>query len=108
MEHEKIFQEAFDQIETLLEPKGVKSFLNLEYDDLNQCHFSPLGLWVRNHLLKSSGALYQLFHRAGIVQKDDMSDLVIRLFYIRLRLKHKPVTENGNVLHLPAADKFRL
>ena len=88
MEHEKIFQEAFDQIETLLEPKGVKSFLNLEYDDLNQCHFSPLGLWVRNHLLKSSGALYQLFHRAGIVQK--------------------PVTENGNVLHLPAADKFRL
>ena len=105
MDYEKVVLEAFEKIEAFLAPKGIKAFQELEYEDLYQCHFSPLGLWIRNHLLKSSDALYQMFHQAGLIQKDDMSTLLIQLFYIRVRLERRPVTESSNVLHMPSTKK---
>lgn len=63
----------------------MESFLHYEYGDLAFCHFGQR-LWIRNTLLHEDGDLYRLFRRAGVLQKDELPALLIRL-YIYLRSK---------------------
>lgn len=59
----------------------MKEFLACSYSELTRWHFG-FGSWIRNNILLENSPLYKLFNEVGITQKDDMSSIIIKLFYI--------------------------
>ena len=66
----------------------LKEFVSCNYSNRSLYHFR-LGIWIRNHLLYEKSPLYQMFIKAGVVQKDDMSSPLIHLFYLDMHAKHQ-------------------
>ena len=64
----------------------LEEFLNCDYDQLYLYHFT-LGIRIRNDILKKNSILYNLFYEQGVTCKDDMSFLMIQLFYFDLHGK---------------------
>ena len=77
---EKI-QETFPQMRSFFTKEQWDAFLSCSFEELYAYHFS-LGMWVRNELLNEGSELEKAFRKSGIVQKDDMSTLMIQLLYI--------------------------
>lgn len=75
-------------MEKLFSKNDLDVFMRCNYNELQQYHFG-FGLWIRNHLLRENDELYLHFLNCGITQKDDMSSLILRLFYIYVRTKYK-------------------
>lgn len=71
----------------ILSKKSLKEFLECDYENLYFYHFG-FGTWIRNELLQENQPLYHAFLSCGISQKDDMSFLMIRLFYVYLKPKY--------------------
>ena len=67
-------------------PKKLSEFLCKDYSDTHLYHFS-LGTWIRENILPNPDYknLYDLFCRLGITHTDDMSFLILSLFYIDLK-----------------------
>lgn len=86
MEWQQKFTGCFTQIEQQLGQDGVKLFLDCEYTKLNRFHFG-LGQWIRNNLLTESGPLLYFFKTVGIEGRDDMSDFILKSFYIFEKIK---------------------
>lgn len=80
-------KKSFSEIEMLFDK--VQLYNLCGYDKLCDCHFG-LGTWIRNNLLDESSNLYSLFLKGGVMQKDDMSGLIIRLFYINSFARFHP------------------
>lgn len=76
---------SFSLIESYFNEKTLKEFVTCEYYDLYLYHYS-LGVWIRNNLL-NKGNLLILFQSSGIEQKDDMSSIIIKLFYLHIKTK---------------------
>ncbi len=66
--------------------KDRLKFSSYNYKNLQDYHFS-LGVFIRNNILKNDTYLYQLFNKCGIGELDDMSLMIIRMFYIFLNSK---------------------
>lgn len=65
-------------------PNKTKNMLKEDkYENLDLYHFS-LGLFVRTKLLNNS-PLFHLLKLRGIENKDDMSRLILQLFYLHIR-----------------------
>ena len=45
--------------------------------ELSDFHFG-LGVWIRNNILTNDSAVYRIFVENGIIEKDDMSAILIR------------------------------
>ncbi len=73
-------------MEQSLSLKEMNQFSSGKYEELI-CYHYGWGMWIRNELLKNSTVLYHEFCRAGILNRDDMSDLLIKLFYLYLKEK---------------------
>lgn len=83
-------EKSFPIIEKHCLPEDLYEFEHCNYAFLSNYHFG-LGLWIRNNLLNENSRLCQLFIKSNIHHKDDMSSLIIRLFYIYLQNKeHQP------------------
>ncbi len=83
----KEIENSFPILEELFEESDIKKFIDCGYTNLVFYHFG-LGTWIRNHLLKESDPLYWLFIASGISHRDDMSTLIIELFYLYIRAKY--------------------
>lgn len=77
----KPITDCFPVIKASLSEKDLRILLNEKYTDLNNFHFS-IGSWIRNNILRDDSEILNYFNSAGISDKDDMSALIIRLFYI--------------------------
>ena len=88
MDIQEELKKYFPQMEKQLNKEELEDFIHSEYKDLSQFHFG-MGRWIRNRLLKENSTLYQLFKINGAANKDDMSQLMIKLFYIYLQNKYK-------------------
>ena len=88
MDIQEELKKYFPQMEKQLNKEELEDFIHCEYKDLSQFHFG-IGRWIRNRLLKENSTLYQLFKINGAANKDDMSQLMIKLFYIYLKNKYK-------------------
>ncbi len=87
----ELFQElkkSFTKIQRLFTPESLEEFLHIPYNELNCCHFG-LGLWIRNYLLAEKSKLWCCFMDGGVYDLDDMSDFVIKAFYIFLKIKNR-------------------
>lgn len=67
---------------------NLNDFLNCNYNDLYMYHFGA-GRWIRNYLLNDNSNFFRIFITAGVKNKDDMSSLILKLFYISMNIKHK-------------------
>ena len=81
-----IIEEVFPEIEKLFNKQTLNDFICCDYKDLSKYHFG-LGLWIRNHLLLENNELKSFFTRGGITSNDEISSLIIRLFYVYERNK---------------------
>ena len=79
-------EEVFPEIEKQFDKQTLGEFLACDFRNLNKYHFG-LGLWIRNHLLVENKELKTLFVSGGVTSYDDISALIIRLFYIYVRNK---------------------
>ena len=79
-------QKSFAKMEKHLSPCELQLFLGCPFAQLEQYHFG-LGTWVRTCLLEETQPLYQYFVQSGVLQKDDMSALLLRAFYMHLHAK---------------------
>ncbi len=67
-------EKTFPQIEKLFDKASLDDFSKCDYIDLPMYHFG-LGTSIRN------SEIFKVFVNHGITQKDDMSSLLIHLFY---------------------------
>ncbi len=84
----KQIEKSFTRIEKKFEKDDMKNFMRCNYNDIDEYHFG-LGTWIRNNLLVKNTKLYRLFIKSGITQKDDMSMLIIQLFYAYIKANKK-------------------
>lgn len=78
-------QKYFPQMESYFNENTLKEFINCNFDDLCLYHFG-FGTWIRNNILQPDSIIYQMFINSGIYFKDDMSSLMIKLFYINIKI----------------------
>lgn len=81
-------QKVFPQMRAFFTQKQWEIFLACPFEELHIYHFS-LGTWIRNTLLVEGGILKDAFCAVNILQKDDMSTLMIQLLYIRYKEKER-------------------
>lgn len=61
--------------------EGRNLFLASRYVERYRFHFG-FGIWVRNCLLTEGSPLLCFFEDGGVEEKDEMSDLLLKLFYL--------------------------
>ena len=76
-------KKVFPKLKNFFSVKELDEFLKCNCEELYVYHFG-FGTWIRNTILKDS-SLYHAFRARGISQADDMSTLLIQLFYIYLK-----------------------
>lgn len=76
-----VIEGCFPLIERLFTKDEFDEFIACDYQNMHKYHLS-LGMWIRNNLLNSGGQPEKLFIKGGLENKDDMSSLIINLFYI--------------------------
>ena len=77
-------EKSFSRLEKLFSAEELSEFLRCPYEELALYHFG-LGFWVRNNLLLPKSALFSLFQLHNVSSADEMSALIIRLFYLHLQ-----------------------
>lgn len=82
----KELENCFSRLEKNMTKDSLNEFQSCLYEDLYRYHFG-LGTWIRNCLLKNGSHLYLILAKGGIQNKDDMSALIIRLYYIYIHVK---------------------
>ena len=82
----KQIKKSFSEIEKLFDEQTLNNLAACDYSDLWRYHFE-LGIRIRNHLLQTDSPLFQALSESGIHSKDDMSALIIQLFYLHLKIK---------------------
>lgn len=76
-------ENGFKAMKKRFTANACQAFLDCPYDQLFLYHFG-FGTWIRNQLLKEDSDLYRLFGLAGIKNRDEMSKVLIRFFYLYL------------------------
>ena len=76
-----IIEQYFPKIEEVFGTDFLKKFRTSKYSDLHMYHWT-LGLWIRNTLLEQEQSLKQALISHKITDRDDMSSLILRLFYL--------------------------
>ena len=66
------------------EPGSLSEFKNKASNELSEYHFG-LGLYLRNNVLTDGSDIYLMFRKAGIIERDDMSSVMIRLWHTELQ-----------------------
>ena len=74
-------EKSFPQMEKFFTAAAKKEFTACKLEDLCDYHFG-FGTWIRNHLLRNGSALLEYFTQVGINDRDEMSAIMIFLFYL--------------------------
>ncbi len=88
----KEIQKSFPLLKKLFNEETLLEFCCCEYRELYIYHIG-FGTWINKNLLNDDGRLFHLFTLAGIFNRDDMSEFIIRLFYIEQRMVQSDNTE---------------
>lgn len=83
----KMYEElcrVFKILKSRMNEDSLTKFKAYSFENLNDYHFS-LGLVIRNDYLNSDSALYSMFKQMGIDDKDEISALMIKLFYFYIK-----------------------
>lgn len=71
-------------------------------------HHLGLGLYLREHVLTPDNALYKLFMREGVTQKDDMSAQMIRRWHQALQTQTDESGSGYIAMEQPQSDLWRV
>lgn len=81
-----MFKEAeklFKILKRKIKAETLENFKICPLEQLNNYHFN-LGLMIRNDYLTEDSKLYKWLREIGFENRDEMSSLLIKLFYIYL------------------------
>ncbi len=81
------FERIMEKIESLLDEQSIECFKGLKFSELHIEHLG-LGMIIRNKMLYNNNTLLELFYKSGITDVDDMSALLVELFYIYIKQKY--------------------
>ena len=73
-------RECFHLIEQFFSEESLVEFKNTPKDELYLYHFG-LGTWIRNNLLTDQSILRRHFIQYGVLDRDDMSSMIIRFYH---------------------------
>ena len=73
-------EKSFSEIEKIFDEISMFNFINSNYNDLCLYHFG-LGTFIRNNILQEKSEIYKIFLQSGIKDKDEISSIIIKLFY---------------------------
>lgn len=85
----KLFKEIKKCLKNLDKNMGMEakqSLMEMKFSDLYWCHFG-LGLALRNNLLTEDSPLFIQFRKNGVDHPDDMSAVLVELYYLYLKNK---------------------
>ena len=77
---------TFSKIERITEKEEIEKLLNEDYEKIHQCS-SVVKTKINNEILAEYDLIYKLLHKCGINNKEEMSSLIIKLFYIYEKTK---------------------
>ena len=66
-----------------------ESMMQMKFCELHNLHFS-VGLWIRNHFFLSESLVCEEFQKLGVVCDDDLSTMIVQLYYLHLKSKNTP------------------
>ena len=78
-------------LEIILPPCILQELLASAEIELCVFHFG-LGMYLRNNILNPDSTLFTEFTNCGIIEKDDMSNIIISEFCEYLSLKQNTIT----------------
>ena len=80
-------ENLFPTIESMFDTESIAQFTNISYSELFEYHFS-LGVFIRNNILVENTSIVLQFKSVNVTDKDDMSSLIVSLFYIHIQEKY--------------------
>ncbi len=80
-------KKEFPAIEERFTEETIQQLIECDYENLYIYHFG-VGIWIRNCILTDKSKLFKSFKLQGIANLDDMSMLMIQLFYFYIRDKY--------------------
>lgn len=89
MELISAIESYFPVIKRVFSKEDFEIFLHCSYTNLHDFHLG-LGTWIRNNIVLKDRSLEILFQKCGIDNQDEMSMLIIELFYLYENLKKAP------------------
>lgn len=93
-------ENSFKRIEEQFSKRDWERFLACDYENLCLYHYT-LGGWIRKEFLEQGSKLRELFIQAGIPETDDMSMIIIELFYLYAK------TERTNIKRRKGEDMLK-
>lgn len=79
-------QKNFPDMEKLFSKDNLRCFACSDYSQLSDYHFG-FGTWIRNNILAKNEVLISMFFKIRVKNFDDMSLIIIHLFYIYINEK---------------------
>lgn len=79
-------EKSFPDMVRFFDKNTLREFVSCSYSELHFYHFG-FGTWIRSVILQKNAMLRESFIKSGITQEDDMSSLMITLFYIEQRMQ---------------------
>lgn len=76
----------FNEIEKQFSQSDLIVFISEDYNNLYDYHFG-LGTWIRNNILNDNKKIMSYFYSIDISDKDFISNLFIKLFFIHIKSK---------------------
>lgn len=86
MEFYKELITIFNEIEKQFSQSDLIVFISEDYNNLYDYHFG-LGTWIRNNILNDNKKIMSYFYSIDISDKDFISNLFIKLFFIHIKSK---------------------
>lgn len=88
MNFTKELEKSFKRIESDVPICLIDDLRSCDINDLWLYHFN-FGIWIREKILTEDNKLFKIMQNANITEKDDMSDIILKTFYIHLKNQQK-------------------
>ncbi|NLF28609.1 MAG: hypothetical protein GX592_11990 [Clostridiales bacterium] len=81
-----VIEKSFSDLEKLFDSESLRNLVHGDYGDLGVHHLF-LGGWIRDNLLREDSDICAVFRKGGVSNREDMSLLLLELFYIDMRVR---------------------
>ena len=73
-----------DEIDKELSEDQKEAIAQMDFYEMHSLHFS-LGLCIRNRFFLKGSFVHSEFHKIGVVCDDDLSTMIVQLYYLHLK-----------------------
>lgn len=86
---------CFERISQAFDIQMLRTLMQCPFQEVATLHHFSLGLWIRNHLLAQDSPLFDHLTRAGLRTRDEMSGILLELFYLYIHWQSDRICETN-------------